>query len=421
MNRGRWLIAAAAVSTIGWGTILPYQYAYAAQSRGWGAFVAAAAASLFSVGALIAAPLAGRLADRFSPVRIAIVARLGAALAAIALIGANRPSTFLLAMAALGFGVAAANPSQSILVLHWVDGTSRRTVFAWLFSAQALGMGIGAFLAGFLVDLSRRDGLMPGFALAAIGFVASAVLITVAGRGASPITAAGADGADPDANHGALAGLATLASSPALRWAAVVTITLALAFYAQFESGLPAYALTVLEGSELTVGLAAAVNCMAILALQWVMARVTARANPATLLMAVAGLWALTWVVLGLAGRVDPSLAGAIFVSSFALFALGETMYAPVLNPMIAELAPAGMVGTTLGVFAAIQTGFSAIGPMLAGLLLAGGSGTAFIVVHLGFSLVAVLAAIRLRRWLPHPRGVPSVTADPLDGEAALR
>lgn len=396
MNRGRWLIAAAAVSTVGWGTILPYQYAYAAHSRGWGAVVAAAGASLFSVGALVSAPLAGRLADRFSPVRIAVLARLGAALAAFALITADSPTTFLLGMGALGFGVAAANPSQSVLVLHWVDGTTRRSVFAWLFSAQALGMGIGAFLAGFLVDLSRPDGLAPGFALAGVGFAASAALIIVAGRGADVITGrpAGRD------DTGSLGGLATLAASPALRWAAVVTITLALAFYAQFESGLPAYALIVLGGSELTVGIAAAVNCGVILALQWFVARRTAQVNPATLLMTVAGLWAVTWVALGVAGRVDPALGSAIFISSFALFALGETMYAPVLNPLIAELAPTGMVGTTLGVFAALQTAFSAAGPMLAGLLLSGGSGGWFIGVHLAIALVAVLAADRLRRSL---------------------
>jgi MFS family permease len=116
--------------------------------------------------------------------------------------------------------------------------------------------------------------------------------------------------------------------------------------------------------------------------------------------MTVAGLWTVTWVALGVAGRVDSALGGAIFVSSFALFALGETMYAPVLNQLITELAPAGQVGTTLGLFAALQTGFSAAGPMLAGLLLSGGTGGWFVAVHLGFALSAVLAADRLRRGL---------------------
>ncbi len=54
------VIAAGAVSMLGWGAVLPYQYAYAAQTRGWGALVAASSATLFSVGALVAAPIGGR-------------------------------------------------------------------------------------------------------------------------------------------------------------------------------------------------------------------------------------------------------------------------------------------------------------------------------------------------------------------------
>ncbi|MFZ1373498.1 MAG: MFS transporter, partial [Nostocoides sp.] len=62
--RARLLILASAVAMLGWGAVLPYQYAYAANARGWGGLVAAAASTLFSVGALLAAPVGGRLADR---------------------------------------------------------------------------------------------------------------------------------------------------------------------------------------------------------------------------------------------------------------------------------------------------------------------------------------------------------------------
>jgi hypothetical protein len=87
-------------------------------------------------------------------------------------------------------------------------------------------------------------------------------------------------------------------------------------------------------------------------------------------------------------------------------------MYAPVLNPLTASLAPAGMVGTTLGIFAALQTSVSAAGPMLAGVALSAGHGSLFVGVHVGISLVAVLAALRLRALLagsraPRAVGIP--------------
>src|SRR5690349_17934789 len=93
--RARLLIVASAVAMLGWGTVLPYQYAYAATTRGWGALLAAAASSLFSVGALLAAPVGGRLSDRLSPVTVAVTAKVVAAAGAASLVWADGPVSFL--------------------------------------------------------------------------------------------------------------------------------------------------------------------------------------------------------------------------------------------------------------------------------------------------------------------------------------
>ncbi|MEO8247685.1 MAG: MFS transporter, partial [Chloroflexota bacterium] len=184
MNRARLLVLASTVSMLGWGAILPYQYAYAANTRDWGGLVAAAAASLFSVGALAAAPVGGRLADRFDPARVAVVAKVVAAIASAFLIVAGTPTLFLAGMFVFGVGITAAAPAQTILVLRWVGSTDRRRVFALQFTGMAVGMAIGAFAAGYLVDLKRVDGMWPAFATASVGFLISAGLIALAGRGA---------------------------------------------------------------------------------------------------------------------------------------------------------------------------------------------------------------------------------------------
>ena len=128
MKRARLLILASTMAMVGWGTVLPYQYAYAANTRGWGSFVAAAASSLFSVGALLAAPLGGRLADRFPPVRVAVAAKLVAAAGTGYLVLAGSPAAFLAGMFVFGVGITAAAPAQSVLVLRWVaaDGPPPR-------------------------------------------------------------------------------------------------------------------------------------------------------------------------------------------------------------------------------------------------------------------------------------------------------
>lgn len=430
MRRARLLILASSLAMLGWGSVLPYQYAYVANTRGWGNLAAAAASSLFSVGALLAAPLSGRLADRMSPVTVAVWANSVSAVAVASLIVADTPTAFLAGMLVFGAGLTAAVPAQAVLVLRWVGSSDRRRVFAWQFTGQSLGMAVGALAAGYVVDLDRPNGMWPAFATAAMGFLASAVLILVAGRGTAlhavaPAGPQAGSASDSGAAPGGIAVLATQPSGldavraiwriPALRWTAVITATMALAFYAQFESGLPAYALTVLHVRETTIGLAAAVNCAVIIVLQMVVVRVTAKRGAPGLLMVVGAVWTLAWVMLTAASS-SPELAAAVFVTAFGVFAVGETMYAPVLNPLTASLAPDGMVGTTLGLFAALQTGVSAIGPLVAGILLGAGQSQLFLGVHLAISAAAFASAWRLRsltrtRVEPAPQVVGEETA----------
>jgi Na+/melibiose symporter-like transporter len=284
-------------------------------------------------------------------------------------------------------------------VLRWAGSDDRRKVFAYKFTAEAIGMAVGAFVAGQLVDLSRTDGMTFAFVAAGVGFAISAVLIHVAGIGAPSEVAPDLAAGEAETPTGTMEALRRIFAVRALRWTALVTVALALGFYAQFESGLPAYALTVLDVHESAIGLAAAVNCLVIVALQVVVVRVTARRNAASLLMVVGGVWTLSWVVLS-AAQLAPEIASALFVTTFGIFAVGETMYAPVLNPLTASLAPQGLVGTTLGTFTAIQTTFSALGPLVAGALLGMGLANGFLALHLVISLTAVYGAWRLRAAL---------------------
>lgn len=421
MKRAHLLVVAATVSTVGWGTVLPYQYAYAADTRGWGGLVAASASSLFSIGALVAAPLSGRLADRHSPVRVAVLTRLAAVLVALSLIVAGTPLTFLAGMLALGLAVTAGTPAQQVLVLRWVEADQRRRVFALMFSGQALGMAIGAFAAGHLVDLRRTDGMTSAFLVAALGFLLAAAFLVAAGWHA-PRAEQVSDLEPVEEGVGTMEVVRLILASPALRWTALITVTLALGFYAQFESGLPAYAITVLGTPAQTVGTAAAVNCVVIIVLQMLVVRFTAKRSAPSLLVVVGSIWVFSWVLLASASQL-PGDASLVFIAVYGIFGIGETMYAPVLNPLTASLAPAGMVGTTLGFFAALQTGVSAAGPLLAGLALGAGQAGLFVVAHLLISAVAVYAAWRLRALLRRPQAaggaVPAAVGDASGASAA--
>jgi hypothetical protein len=134
--------------------------------------------------------------------------------------------------------------------------------------------------------------------------------------------------------------------------------------------------------------------------------------------MVVGGVWTLSWVVLSVA-QLTPDVAAALFVTTFGIFAVGETMYAPVLNPLTASLAPKGLVGTTLGTFTAIQTTFSAVGPLVAGALLGLGLANGFLGLHLLISLVAVYGAWRLRAALRSGTTEPETVVEPVTAPAS--
>ena len=83
MGRARLITAAAFTGSLGWGTILPFQYAYVVDARHWGSTAGMLTGTLFCLGAVVAAPLAGRLADRYSAGRVAVAVSLLAAVATL--------------------------------------------------------------------------------------------------------------------------------------------------------------------------------------------------------------------------------------------------------------------------------------------------------------------------------------------------
>jgi hypothetical protein len=400
MSRARMITAAAFAGNLGWGAILPFQYAYVVNARHWGPTAGVLTGTLFCVGAVVSAPLAGRLADRLPAARLAVAFELLAAVACLAMGAASTATLFLAGMLVFGAAVTAAQPATQVLVLDCVAPADRRTVFAYQFTAMALGMGVGAFTAGWLVDLTRPGGMWPAFVSAALGFAASAGFVAAAARTAtSAPTAVGTEaGGRFDVALSGLAGYRRLAASRPVRLFAIVSMLLAAGFYAQFETGLPAFALQSLHVAPTTVGTAAAVNCLVIVALQWLVVKVTGRHPGAVLLVVVAGIWVLTWLLLEVALFTGSAGANLIFVLAFGLFAVGETMYAPVLSPLAAAIAPEGLVGTTLGTLAALRTGVSAAGPLVAGVLISAGLPHLFVIVHVAINAAAVAVAWRLWR-----------------------
>jgi MFS family permease len=382
------LITGSSLGAVGWGAVLPFLYADISRARGLGATVAAGTFTAFALGALVASPAAGRLADRARPVVVATVARVAMVATIVGLMYAGSAAT--LWAAAFGYGVALSlvQPSVSVLVLGLTPPAQRRDAFAWQFIGQNLGLALGGFVGGYLVDLDSATGSRPAYAFAAVSSIASAALVAAVGR---KVVTAGADGADAAES----VGYREVLRAPAVRWLLVVTLLLTLALYAQFDSGLPSYVLTVLNVDPKVMGTAVAVNAVLVAVLTAPVVRATRNSRPALLLATCGVLWIAVWLVLA-APMLHVGSATGVVIAGYALFSAGETMLAPVLSPLAATLAPAGATGRTLAAVNGAQTAATALGPALSGALLGLGLPWGFIALQVLCCVVAVVGARRL-------------------------
>ncbi len=112
--------------------------------------------------------------------------------------------------------------------------------------------------------------------------------------------------------------------------------------------------------------------------------------------MVVGAVWTLSWIVLSVA-QLTPGVASALFVTTFGIFAVGETMYAPVLKPADRQPRAARTRRNDARHLHRHQTTFSALGPLVAGALLGLGLANGFLGLHQLISLVAIYGAWRLR------------------------
>jgi len=143
---------------------------------------------------------------------------------------------------------------------------------------------------------------------------------------------------------------------------------------------------------------------------QFAVLRFVERRKRSRVIGAVGLVWALAWVTAGYAGlgHGSQAMATTAFVSTYALFGLGEAMLSPTVAPLVADLAPRGMAGQYNSAFALVKQLALAIGPAVGGPM--GASLHApYIVTFLLFSLGITFLAVRLGRQLTPVQNQPSL------------
>ncbi|MER6538902.1 MFS transporter [Streptomyces sp. 900105755] len=395
-----------ALSAFGLGFTVPYLYVYVAQVRGLGAMTAGVVLAVFAVAALIVLPFAGRAIVRRGPLPVLLTALVTAAVGALSLGLAGSAPAVLAAAALLGAGQAVMQPALATMIVDCSTAETRSRAFATQFFLQNLGLGVGGLIGGHLVDTTRVSSFTLLFAIEAAMFLLLVVVMATVRLPHSPRIAAAPAAASAKGSWKQLLG------NRAMVQLSVLGFVLFFACYGQFESGLSAYGVEAAGISTSALGTALAANTLMIVVAQFAVLRFVERRRRSRVIAGVGLIWAVAWVAAAYAGLGHGSqeMATAAFVSTYALFGLGEAMLSPTVAPLVADLAPEGMAGQYNSAFALVKQLALAVGPAVGGPL--GASLPApYVVTFLLFSLGISVLAIRLGKRLTDVQDRPWLAA----------
>ncbi|MCY0951752.1 MFS transporter [Streptomyces sp. H27-S2] len=397
-----------ALTAFGIGFTVPFLYIYVAQVRDLGSMAATSAFVAFALGALVALPLTGRVIDRRGPVPVVIGAAVVASAGALALGLSTGVVPILLSALALGAGQAVMQPALATMIVWCSTPSTRTRAFALQFFMQNLGLGIGGLIGGQIVDESRPGSFTLLFSIEAVMFlVLAGVILTVR----MPHVPSIRDAVPRDPSQAGGGAWKRLLGHKAMVKLLVLGFVIFFACYGQFESGLAAFGTEAAGISPSTLGFALAANTGAIVLAQFVVLRLVEKRRRSRVIALVGLIWTVAWVIAGFSGLGHGSavMAAAAFITTYALFGIGEAMLSPTLAPLVADLAPEGSVGQYNSAFALVKQMALALGPL--GVPLGAGIPMLYIGVFVAVSLGIAWLALRLGKQLSPVQDNPSLAS----------
>ena len=409
----RRLLAATFLSALGNGLVLPFLVVYLHQVRGMPTVVAGLVVAWQALLGFAIAPVAGSVIDRIGPrpVLLAAPVLLGMGTASFAFV--HRPLQAFGAATLVAFGGAALWPSSTTLLARLAGDDLRQRAFGVQFMMLNLGIGLGGLAAGLVVDVHRPATFQVLYLLDAVTFAAFVAVIGTVRDVGGPVPHTG-DGPRPQGGYG------VLFRDRAMVRVSLVSLLLLACGYGALEVGFPAFATLYAGVSPSVVAFGYVSNTAVIVAGQLVALKFVHGRSRSRLIAGVGLIWALSWTLLGLAEPArSHGLAVALVVAAPLVFAVGETIWQPVIPTLVNDLAPEELRGRYNAFLSVTWNVAGVLGPALAGLLLGSGQGWVFVVVVTAGCLVGVGFALRMRQVLT-PAQDGRIDGDPVSSDVRL-
>jgi MFS family permease len=386
LSRELWLIEAGILlNMLGYGAVLPFEVIYLHDGRGFSLGVAGLVVGTLTGMAVVAAPLAGPLIDRYGPRVAAIGACVALAMGYAGLAFCHSPVEAFAAAAVAGAGNGGLNPSQSTLLSTLTTADMRHRASAVSRVATNAGIGIGGALGG-LVAVEGLTGFVILFLANAITYVGYAGVLLLVVR----------DRPEPEP---AKRGYRAVLRDRVFIQLAAIYVAMTAVGWGVFTWVLPAYARDDIGLRAQLIGLLLLANAATVVVVQVPVARF-AEGRRRVDMIAAASLLFVAACLLAVAAGHGRSLAYAELVISAVLVGMGECFFTTTLMPLVADLAPPALRGRYMASMGLCFWIGLAIAPTV-GLQLLSRSATAAFVIAAALAAAAGASALTLDRRLP--------------------
>lgn len=362
----RRLAWATLVNTTGNGIYLTGGALFLTRSAGIPAAQVGLGLTIAGIVSLAGGVVVGDHADRRGAREVYIVALLVEAVAMVGFAFTRNLLTFVIAAAVGGIGDVGAGSSKGALVALIGGDVGRVALRAQLRAITNVGVSAGALIAGIVLAIDARDAYVGMMLLDALTYVAAAVL--VARVPSYPPTRAPLANAEDDGDR-----WVAVHDRPYLATTAVNAVL--HLNYAILTIGLPLWVSQHTAAPRWLVAPLILINTVMIVVLQVRASQGVATPEVAARALRRAGVvFAVAWVLFGLAGETGAVLAVALLVAGCLVHATAELWQAAGSFELSFSLARADAQGQYQGVFGMGNGLADAVAPLLAtGVCVAGG------------------------------------------------
>lgn len=344
-----------AINFFGFGLVLPFELIYLHDRRGFPLPTSGLIVSTVLLVSVIGAVPAGAFADRFGGKRLLFVGNVVCGLGYGSLAFVTHPWQAFLGSAVAGVGAGCNQPAGGALITALTTLEERIAAFTVARVAINLGIGAGGVVAGLVVASGTIRSFQVIYLVNAatfLGFLIFLAFVPNAREDRPTQAEVGPRGYGIVLRHRQFLGL--LAAN----------FGFVIVGYTLFGYAMPLYARHHAHLGSQAIGAVFAANTIFIIVFVIPIAHLSRATSRATLLAVMCAVWGLACIIAAGAGEIGVhGVSLLMLAASGVAFAFGECLHAVVVQPLVAELAPAALVGRYMALYGITFSVALAAGP----------------------------------------------------------